>query len=300
MGRAHGSFVFPICARLGTIPVILAGGATGCGGGEAPVGIIVEAALNANGLAPESLAPGAGGLDLRALGDRALAPGALDPAAAAAIQDPGAAGDLARRLLRYAAGCALTPAQSVEFAWTGLDGAAHAESWHGVLGLASAWAAQPLDPAGRQWVTACLASRVNALGITVPLSSRGTHAALGSTLAERTSYATREGAFFGDLFAEAPQVHACFDPLSMAPSQMAHRVCAQPDYLALNLNDLAGGYDCGPVHVIGPCEGVLGLGLVGPCTREDLAAHYFDGCTPPGGAGPLPAVTTFLQGAIPW
>src|SRR5262249_21188592 len=158
-----------------------------------------------------------------------------------AVQDPGEAGDLSRELLRYTVSCAFTSNQSFEFSWVDADGAEHEESYPGLLGLAPSWATQALDLAGQQWVSDCLASRVNAKGISVMLSSRGTHPALATTFEERVTYQTREAVFFGNLFTNSPTVYACYDPLSMLPSQLANRVCAQPDLLALNLNDLLGG-----------------------------------------------------------
>lgn len=296
------SFTLRIGVILNAILASITGASSGCGADEA-VGFSAEAALSPNALSPNALSPNAlspNALRPDALNPNALDPAALSPAALRSIRDPGEAGDLARQLLRYTVGCAFTPGQTFGFTWTDPGGTVHTELYAGLLGLAPAWATQPLDLAGQRWVTACLAARVNALGVSVMLSSRGSHAALGSTAAERLTFMTREAVFFGNVFAGTPRIDACYDPASMLPAQMAHRVCAQPAFLALDLDHLGSGYDCGLIHVIGPCFGLLGLGVTGVCEREDPTARYLDDCTAPGDAQPSPALTTFLQGPVPW
>ena len=97
--------------------------------------------------------------------------------------------------------CALTPSQSFAFSWTDSSSVIHSESYPGLLGLASSWASSALSTTGQQWVSACLASRVNWYGVHVDISSRGNHTSLGTTHAERTTdYPVIEGAFFGNLF----------------------------------------------------------------------------------------------------
>ena len=130
------------------------------------------------------------------------------------------------------------------------------------------------------------------------LSSRGASPALGTSTGERASYKTREAVWFGNIFASPFQVYACYDPLSLLPSQMQHRVCAEPPILDLDLGIL-GAYDCGPITVIGPCY-QLPLLTLGFCSGQDPVERYFYDCSPGGGAPAMPSVTTFLQGAIPW
>jgi hypothetical protein len=279
--------------------VALAALASGCAiEAQEEVGVAVQGALNPNALNPNALNPNA--LNPNALNPNALNPNALSPDAMSAIQDPGSAGDLSRELLRYTVSCALRPDQSFKFSWTDSLGIKHKESYAGLLALAPYWANQPLDLAGQQWVSDCLASRVNAEGVSVMLSSRGTHPALGCSWAELAAYPTREAAFFGDLFTSTPKVYACYDPLSMLPSQMARRVCAQPDLLELDLGALPTSYDCGPIEVLGPCTDVLGLLTVGPCASQDPVQRYLHDCSSSGGEPIVPSITTFLQGVIPW
>jgi hypothetical protein len=278
--------------------------ATGCAPApEEEIGAAQEAGLNANGLNANGLnANGlnANGLNANGLNSNGLNSNSMRPEAMSAVQDPGPTGDLARQLLRYTVSCAFTSSQFFDFSWTDADRVTHQESYPGLLGLAPSWATQPLDLTGQQWVSSCLASRVNAEGVSVMLSSRGTHPALATTSNERAAYQTREAVFFGNLFTGSPKVYACYDPLSMVPSQMAHRVCAQPDLLALNLNDLTGGYDCGPIHVVGPCTQLLGLITLGVCASQNPTNRYFYNCSAPGSAAIVPSITTFLSGSIPW
>jgi hypothetical protein len=282
----------------------LAALAVGCAvEAQEAVGVAAQEALNPNALNPNALNPNAlnpNALNPNALNPNALNPNALSPDAMGAIRDPGSAGDLSRELLRYTVSCAFRPDQSFKFSWTDASGVKHKEAYTGLLSLAPSWEAQPLDPAGQEWVSDCLASRVNAEGVSVMLSSRGAHPALTCSPVELATYSTREAAFFGNLFTGEPKVHACYDPLSMLPAQMARRVCSQPDLLRLDLNALPGTYACGPIEVLGPCAEVLGLITVGPCATEDPVERYLHDCAPASGAPVVRSITTFLHGVVPW
>jgi hypothetical protein len=289
--------------RCATIVAIAALAALSQACASEDVGVAAEAALNPNALNPNALNPNAlnpNALNPNALNPNALNPNALSPAAMSAVQDSGGAGDLARELLRYTVGCAFRPDQSFSFSWMDALGATHNEVYPGLLSLAPYWADQPLDLPGQQWVSACLASRVNAEGVSVMLSSRGTHPALACTSTEISTYQTREAVFFGNLFTSTPRVYACYDPLAMLPSQLAKRVCGQPELLRLDLDDLLSPYDCGPIRVIGPCLQLLGLLTVGVCASQQPVSRYLYNCAAPDGAQGVPSITTFLQGAIPW
>jgi hypothetical protein len=286
---------------VGALLAALAALAAGCSlESSEDVGVAEQAALNPNALNPNALNPNAlnpNALNPNALNPNALNPNALSPQATSAIQDPGDAGSLSRELLRYTVSCAFTSDQSFDFSWTDAGGALHEESYPGLLGLAPSWATQPLDLAGQQWVSACLASRVNAEGVSVMLSSRGVHPALATTAGERDAYPVREAVFFGNLFDSSHTVYACYDPLSMVPSHLAHRVCAQPQLVTLTVNEFTTGYTCGAIEVVGPCYDVLGLGL-GICGSANPTGRYFYDCAPPGDTGDVPAITTFLSSIL--
>ena len=257
----------------GSIMALAALGSAGCGAPEETTGEADQAALSAN-----------------ALSANALSANAMDPAAMSAAQDPGTRGDLARAFLRYAVSCAFRADQRLDLTWTGADGTVHAESYPGQLGLAPSWATGSLGSPGRQWVSACLAARVNAFGVTVPLSLRGPTPALATSCAEAAAFPTREGAFFGDLFSGTPKVYACYDPTTTVLSDLRHRVCAQP-------TSGGTGHECGPIQVLGPCVQLLGLLSIGPCSAQDPQLRYFSDCSSSGGTS-IPAITSFLEGPL--
>jgi hypothetical protein len=274
--------------------------AAGCAPAGEEIGAAREAALSPNALSPNALSPNAlspNALSPNALSPNALSPDALSPGALGSIEAPDSTGDLARELLLYTVSCAFDVDQSFDFSWTDASGAAHAESYPGLNGLAPNWAAQPLDPTGQQWVSDCLGARVNAEGVSVMLSIRGTSPALAASTAELEAYQTREGAFFGNLFNAPFKVYACYDPLSMVASVMAKRVCAQPFVAAPGSSTLT--YDCGPIQVLGPCEQVVGQIAVGPCFAQDPVERYFYDCAAPCSSAGVESITTFLQGSIP-
>ena len=266
----------------------------GCAPEGESTGTAVEAALNANALNANALSPAG-------LGPAPLDPAMVTASAWRALQDPGDAGNLSRELLRYTVSCALGADQGFAFSWTDADGVTtHSESYAGLLGLAPTWATQPLDLPGQQWVSACLASRINAEGVSVELSSRGTNPALCTTPDELSTYRLREAAFFGNLFTTTPVVYACYDLFTGTAATLKHRVCAQPQLLDLQIGDLIDtDYDCGPIEVLGPCAQLLGLLTLGPCANHDPTSRYWYNCSPSVGAPVIPSITTFLTGLLP-
>jgi hypothetical protein len=246
--------------------------------------------MSANGMSANGMS--ANGMSANGMSANGLSAGTLTPGNAAAIQDPGEQGDNAREFMSYVVSCALTPSQHLDFSWTDEAGAVHNESYYGALGLAPNWALGPLDVSGQQWVSACLAARVNALGVHVPLSLRGTHPALAVTQTERQNYGTREAVWFGNIFTSNPAVYACYDPVNFLLADLDKRVCAQP---------VPGVFDCGIIHVLGPCFGLSALGApiltVGFCPYVDPNLGYLYGCTAGSGSS-YPAITSFLANPL--
>jgi hypothetical protein len=132
---------------------------------------------------------------------------------AALTDDP-----LARQLLKYIVGCALSANETIDITLGGIP-----YSFAGELGLAPAWG-QPghsCDANCRSWVSGCVLSRVNYLGETVDISLRGSLGALSASETELFVYPAREATYFGDIFA-SPQVrYACTSP----GSSLISRVC---------------------------------------------------------------------------
>jgi hypothetical protein len=84
--------------------------------------------------------------------------------------------------------------------------------YEGALGLAPQWATGSCNQACQEWVSACVLARVNAYGEPIQISLRGDNRALSVTASERSAFNVREGAYFGNIFAEPMQLLTCDDP----------------------------------------------------------------------------------------
>ena len=100
-----------------------------------------------------------------------------------------------REVFTYIVKCALPTGTSVTLQYAGVS-----YTFAGEIGLAPKWATTTPTVSERRWVTACLLARANLYGVEVPISMRGSHAALATTKTETTQYYLVEGAFYGDLF----------------------------------------------------------------------------------------------------
>jgi hypothetical protein len=113
--------------------------------------------------------------------------------------------DLTQEFMHYLVGCALKPGQVVKYKDT-LLGGIYDNHWEGELGLCTKWATDKASDECQQVVSACLLARVNAFGVTKPLSMRG-HDADGSAIplgpTEEGDFPWREGAFYGNVFDKA-------------------------------------------------------------------------------------------------
>jgi len=184
-------------------------------------------ALSLNALSLNALSLNA--LAISAVGASPLDGDALNPTAAATIEDPSANGDLARQLLHYAVGCALNPSQSFTFSYTDATGTLQTVTDQGMLGLYPQWATQPLTDVGKQQdISACLAARTNYFGVVVHISVRGSQEVLQETTSpsELAAYPYVEGAFWGNLFTPTPSLYSCYDGANAAHSDADMRVCA--------------------------------------------------------------------------
>lgn len=255
-------------------------------GGDEIVDETEDALLDANALNANAL--NANALNANALNANALNANALSADALAAIEDPGASGDLARQLLKYTVGCALSPAQVFSFAWTDKYGVVHDESWPGELGLEPAWATNPLSYPGRRMVSACLASRVNYYGVSVIISSRSPAEPLKSltTAVELSNYSNVEGAFWGDLFAEKPWLNACFNDANVINSRANLRDCATGHLLA------GGGVaPCGMIKLVGSCKNV--------CDKLNGGGQLYPACVDQPGVAGSPKTKYVITTALP-
>jgi hypothetical protein len=183
-----------------------------------------------NALEPDALVPSAtltNALAPNTLAANALTLTAMSAGALAAIQARGSEGDLSRAFLRYAVGCAFTSSQSFQFSWTDAQGATHAETYQGEVGLAPGWAAGSLSQDGQKLVTACMAARSNHYGAVVMISARHPSiSALSASSTEQLDSPILEGAFWGNLFATTPQIYSCYTSANIQASRDQQRVCA--------------------------------------------------------------------------
>jgi len=152
--------------------------------------------------------------------------------------------------LRYVIGCAFDPTQSFAFSWTDDLSIVHNEIYYGELGLATGWQQEAIEASAQRWITACLLSRTNWYGVSVMISSRGSHSGLKkSDTSELTLYPMEEGAFWGNLFAQTPLAHTCYYTPNKDHSRSLLRDCA-----AGHLDpDLGIVEECGLLGIVGDC-----------------------------------------------
>lgn len=182
------------------------------------VGVAVEEAQISNALASNALASNA--LTSNALASNALLSDALTSSAltASSLVTDALVDWKARSVFKYIVGCALPAGQHIDVTVNGTT-----YGYDGAVGVAKSWG----KPGGHcdsncvKWVSSCVLSRVNYLGVPVPLSIRGNQVALSSTTTERTAYPNREATYYGDIF-QSPQIRlACLSPGATTDS----RVC---------------------------------------------------------------------------
>jgi hypothetical protein len=273
---------------LCVLQLALAAFSTACGGevpddkgeDESDVGIARSALVGGNALSYNALNLNA--LNLNALNLNALNVSAMSATNLSAIRDPGSNGTLARQLVKYAVSCALDPTQFFSFSWTDGSSVVHNETYPGLLGLAPPWTSRALTTNEEEWISACLASRINWYETPVPLSARGATGALNETCAEeRTTWTREEGSFWGNLFADSPYAFACHHVPNVSYSRSQLRDCA-----AGHLDAAGVPQDCGMVHILGSCDSF--------CNAINTQG-YRAKCTAPGRASTNAVVTIHLQ-----
>ena len=198
----------------------------------------------------------------------------LDATGAAAMGQTQAA----RKVLAYAAGCALAADQTVDFVVGGVT-----STLYGAMGIAPAWTSRALTSSEAAWVSACLFARVNLTSAIVQISARGGQSGLATTPDEEASYQIEEGAFWGNAFIDLGGVaaNAC-DGVDQAANDgygdLPLRQCAQPDGTGSNLT---------------PC----GFHYAGLCGSACNTASPYANCAVGGGGSHAEVITTFLYGA---
>jgi len=98
--------------------------------------------------------------------------------------------------------CALPANMTVTSAATGIE-------YLGEIGLAPEWARYALGKDAREWVSACVMAKCSGRAVALPISMRGSKAALSANQDERDFYTQEEGAFYGNIFAKPQELVAC-------------------------------------------------------------------------------------------
>ena len=169
---------------------------------------------------------------------------------------------LAAMILKYLYRCAAPEGQSI--AWTnpstGID-----YTWAGGLGLAPGWVSgAAATPAEQEVVSACLAALTNKYGVSVEITVEG-RSATGEQIpigeGELTTFAVREGCFFGNLFA-GQGLFVGFDGSPWEPDTSSPRACA--------LDTRTGGssMECPPIAQVGFCSDLCVLDATGTFYEE--------------------------------
>lgn len=240
------------------------------------VGVAAQEVEAFNALASNALASNS--LTSNALASNALLSGALTSSALTAnsLVTTALVDANARSVLKYIVSCALPAGQHIDVTVNGTI-----YGYDGGVGVAKAWgdAGGHCDSTCARWVSGCVLSRINYLGVAVPLSLRGSQGALSSTTTERAAYPNREAAYYGDIF-QSPQIrYACLSPGATTDT----RVCG-PSLLGCIVS-VVGACDSA-------CDGVHADGSFPNC-RDDVrgANNKF-----PAGVTAYPGtITVFLQ-----
>ncbi|WP_434387980.1 hypothetical protein [Melittangium boletus] len=166
-------------------------------------------------------------------------------------QDPA----LADTVMKYVTACALAAGETRTYT----DARGQTRVWAGGLGLAPDWGAgRPATVREQQLVSGCLAAHVNKFGRTVPISVQardGRGQPVATTPGELSTFAQREGCFFGNLFTQSG-VFVGHDAPPLRPHESSVRACA-----------LETGKDaCEPIARVGACETL--------CTKDPSGTFY--------------------------
>jgi hypothetical protein len=183
--------------------------AAACGGPADDVelqtgAVLTENALTANALTANALTANA--LTANALTANALTANALTANALTAngLKDP-----LARQFMKYVVSCALPADESISMS---IDGKRY--KFDGGLGLAPQWGEKggKCDETCQRWVSACVLSRVDYLGVEEIISVRGAHPALRVGLREFFEYTDDEATYYGNVLTKDKEMYVCLAP----------------------------------------------------------------------------------------
>ncbi|WP_438017889.1 hypothetical protein WMF18_01825 [Sorangium sp. So ce315] len=219
--------------------------------------------------------PSSSGVVSNGIWPNALRPDSIPSTGLGALRIQALERVVSRDFIRYAIGCALDRAQAITL--DGPGGARGGEVHRGEVGLAPEWVDGPLSPVKQRWVSACIAARANRSGVPVMLSMRSQASAqLAAGPEERGAFATREGAFWGNLFSDTPALYTCHVPDSLERARARGRSCATGQDTG------SGVVGCGIIQRTGDCASA--------CSAAGDPAVGYAACN-----GSTEVITTFLE-----
>jgi hypothetical protein len=204
---------------------------------EGPVGTVQQDSLTFNSLTFNSLTFNSltfNSLTFNSLTFNSLTFNGLDSANREALTNANS-----RQVFQDIVNCALPAGEVID-----VTNSTGSYSFSGGLGLAPEWG-EPggfCGPLCKEWVSACVISRIDFKGEQVEISLRGDSPALQTSAAERATYTAREATYYGDIFSPQLNLYACLSPGQTEDT----RVCG-PTIKGCGVNVLGSCADlCGP------------------------------------------------------
>jgi hypothetical protein len=199
----------PLLTALALASLTLAGCASAPGEVEEQTGTTQQASLTFNSLTFNSLTFNSltfNSLTFNSLTFNSLTFNSLtfNSLALKALEDPNA-----RDTFSYVVNCALPASETLDLE---IQGTAY--QFPGGLGLAPEWGQKGgvCDESCKQWVSACVISRLDYTGTRTEISIRGDNPALTVSPSELSSYTNREATYYGDIFESPMKIYACLSP----------------------------------------------------------------------------------------
>jgi hypothetical protein len=140
-------------------------------------------------------------------------------------------------------------------------------AFDGFVGLAPGWETGPCNQDCQQWVSACLLARTNALGQSRSIELVASHPAIGSRRTQPWTYMFEEAGFYGNVFLDPPNTHACLGSGGVM-SALQTRLCGVVPWLTCGFDDVVN-----TCFLLNECSGRMDDTYVG-CRDDAGAAHH--------------------------
>jgi hypothetical protein len=210
-----------------------------------------------------------------------------------------------RELLTYLVACAIPSDVTLQADVGGVH-----YVFAGEIGLAPRWLDRALRLTDQHWVSACLLSRVNRFGVSVPISIRGPHDSLTVTRDEAATYTLEEGAFYGNIFTPVDEPIIWFscrgrDEAVRESGALDLRDCAEKDpadpaHSLCGFDYVGDCSDWAPPRTPYACKRFKELDD-GGCDRHDhdgddqVLGSYYEDCFDEAGNGRWPHAEKFAE-----